>query len=1006
MENAVVLKNGRVIRTTAFDNTQLEFFNSGHLKSFVVNENQRQYHAMRNKTSGEPAGYWDIETVLQYNAKLIDRQQYLKAEFKEIYFEDAVENDIVFYEIRESVEPLFDQICFSRYEFEFSDQTILSDEKINLGQQVGGPNCSRIPFDSNGMAFFNTYRNGLDDPPLELLANIAQYINNIENEVYQDFYQDFISEFPFTNVGLAEYFDNYINEFPSYQDFLLSKRLNFLFDFENKLKIFYQKFRTEVILLNNAQGIEKKVQLALGMPHYNFYSLSVDDKIDMLDNLVDSGKLSSIEEKDLEERLVINLVHSFEPDNIIDIETFLDKLIETPYNDGNKIVSRYEMLYERMSTDWVITQLAQTFSNFLFETNFIPEDTKGGFAQAVYRLWLLSKYNPYTLEGIQKENSVGMKKLVDGQIFYELNSIDGNDDIVLSDQPPQPEATHYYTRYIAYKIEEIAQTNPLGTEYVDFVNTVVNPEAAPVSLNYNSEKGLGIFWDNYQFEFDRSFIIAKEELPYEVDQIGPIFDTYYTQFVQRGRYSLLQPVTLIDTSIDTKVPLPTTNGEPASPDGSNINSVIPIFFLKYIDDAGERSDVQNTIWLIIDIFLTFSGIGAVQKLAHLRHLSKFNQIRVIIESVEFSSGVLSFLANFADNCNSDFCKNIKAFLFWLELASLSGDGIFAVIARRRAKIATQNVGVLNTDTTEEAAQKIKEALGNTSEAEEVAFKILEFAADGGELLQRLARNVKRRYVERIDSNPRNIEKFDKDNFSDSDILEITEYGNEIDLSESEIANILFNLSKKKKIYNKTQTLRQMRYYKEVILRQGFPSGFSGDPQYIDFCITSRNTVENYLDEVFEEIGGVDYEDIVTQGSVLRKELDHPDRPAYPDGAPDDIEIPTRNDGSIDPPDDIEFGIRVNKTNFEKVLNKTIEIVEMQYKGEKRKEIITKLEKGRETGSILYKYFPKTSSGEKFEDVLRSQLTGKTLFEVKDVNFGLILKGGAFDNFPFMPFKYE
>ncbi len=191
----------------------------------------------------------------------------------------------------------------------------------------------------------------------------------------------------------------------------------------------------------------------------------------------------------------------------------------------------------------------------------------------------------------------------------------------------------------------------------------------PALLNYQSVKSGGIFYENFSFLFSDGGdgIYWVEDLT-AIGDFGPVYADR-----KSTTYDFFQPISLLSTQQDTAVQLP--------PD----NNYIPPFFLKYVDDKGDDEDFHTQIGFMLDVASIISGIGAIAGLRHLRTLSQLGQLALGI--LELSSGSISFYLNYTDNnCDgdADFCDKLKRVLFWVEVASLSGDFLATQMARRSA----------------------------------------------------------------------------------------------------------------------------------------------------------------------------------------------------------------------------------------------------------------------------------------------------------------------------------
>ena len=113
----------------------------------------------------------------------------------------------------------------------------------------------------------------------------------------------------------------------------------------------------------------------------------------------------------------------------------------------------------------------------------------------------------------------------------------------------------------------------------------------------------------------------------------------------------------------------------------------------------------------------------------------------------------------------------------------------------------QSAGVTDADTAVEAEAKIKAALGNAPEADEAAVKILQFAANGEELLIQFVNRIRKSYRDRINNlRGSDSRQFNINHYSDSDIQEIVAFAYGIGWFEKRISDKLFIGSRIKKSY--------------------------------------------------------------------------------------------------------------------------------------------------------------------------------------------------------------
>ncbi|MEL1248567.1 hypothetical protein [Flavobacterium helocola] len=298
---------------------------------------------------------------------------------------------------------------------------------------------------------------------------------------------------------------------------------------------------------------------------------------------------------------------------------------------------------------------------------------KGQFVKAVYNLWYNSKFNPY------HENPI-LAALALNNFTY----------------------TPYHCRW--------------QHEDPNILLPVPDYEASPMIINYESEKKFLWYIDNFKFEFFKNKIIAREDVT-----------NYGLQ--PYGVYDIFQPISLKGVNPSgTIIRMPVLN----MPNGATnpndyIKNCLPIFYLMYVDDVGDRSDAKETIGTAINVALTFWGIGGViSNLRHLRSLSLVTRIGTLnaAEKVAFGKalsglisaseaffGAASFFHDFAtSSCTMYYntnnppnpsspeyqaylkCKRIDNWLFALEMLSLSGDLLAKRALRHASRELAQSLG--------------------------------------------------------------------------------------------------------------------------------------------------------------------------------------------------------------------------------------------------------------------------------------------------------------------------
>lgn len=224
---------------------------------------------------------------------------------------------------------------------------------------------------------------------------------------------------------------------------------------------------------------------------------------------------------------------------------------------------------------------------------------------------------------------------------------------------------------------------------------------SPPMINYSPNKFLGFYIDYQGYDFS----YKKERILVEIPSPNPESYNVFNEDIEKityGIYDIFQPVQLVSIG------------------QSELNiakKLIPLFYLKEIKDRNRFSNIMTGANLGFDVVTTFTGIGNLSK---LRHLSKLKKIgKIIISGLEISSGVTSMLIDYTSVCkdNEQACENIQTYLFWVEMASLSGDAISTAMLKKNAKKAVKDG--LPVALEKEAKDQIKKHAGVVNAVDDV-----------------------------------------------------------------------------------------------------------------------------------------------------------------------------------------------------------------------------------------------------------------------------------------------
>ncbi|MEW7277092.1 fibronectin type III domain-containing protein [Aquimarina sp. 2201CG1-2-11] len=158
---------------------------------------------------------------------------------------------------------------------------------------------------------------------------------------------------------------------------------------------------------------------------------------------------------------------------------------------------------------------------------------------------------------------------------------------------------------------------------------------------YTSSK-IGVFYTsdyvvNFKEDPPTSISLGKKELlPYNVK-----LDKYPTQIVNIGTYDIYDPIRLVKYN------------EIAKP-GFNVKQVnVPMFILKAIDEKYNTNNTEQSINLAFEVALTFSGIGNITRLRHLKQLNKLDKLFDGLQGVDTALGALNLILKYSDACGKD-----------------------------------------------------------------------------------------------------------------------------------------------------------------------------------------------------------------------------------------------------------------------------------------------------------------------------------------------------------------
>ena len=224
---------------------------------------------------------------------------------------------------------------------------------------------------------------------------------------------------------------------------------------------------------------------------------------------------------------------------------------------------------------------------------------------------------------------------------------------------------------ILYNIWIVSDFNPydiLGNVKEEYPPIETLQLEKPPIINYESDSIALIFNStNYDFKFRNKFIDI-----YPIDYVAGIIPQTLAYPV--WSFTMFQPVVVQNSSKNTNS-IKFLQVSLAENTNDEYGGVIPLFYLKFIDDIKYTDNIETSLEVTFDVALTFTGIGNISKLKHLRHINKLGRVALGLEAsvpgqtliwyelaqggaglIEISSSVASLWINHVNNYQNTFCN--------------------------------------------------------------------------------------------------------------------------------------------------------------------------------------------------------------------------------------------------------------------------------------------------------------------------------------------------------------
>lgn len=1011
MANAAILKTYRIVQTNNL--SDLIFDLDGFLVELTLTNIHYKYarneQFKQEDTINSKAGsYYPESEFLKYiNNKGVSINELEKKNINlNLALKNAVKNDTIIV-LRLYVQKpyqLFYQLLKYEIVFDGNKESVINEKfDISVPTNIPPPSPFLAGNISNDALQFYELRKTLiagfaEDKQYFAAKQITEASIVIDMIVH-----DIFTLFPSNDQLLYSFITGQLNEWKS-GDIFGNLSLESLERFKVRLLNYYKSAYINSLKILDAENEEKLYWLALSLSADTLSLLPVAQKISLL-TYIASNKLSYLFEKETEENLAINILLSFNQSNIGEVDDFLDRIINVKPDVSTK-TTLYEALYRKMSTSLNITEGIVGLSNWVFNTSFKPTTTKGQLVQALYDLWQVSKYNPYNVDGTVKPGTIEFIKT-----NSSLADFESTDD---------ESAIFKYTHVSAYDVFPFATSpNYQGPPLYTYRET--NRSAAPIVMPYESNRWFGIYFDNFSFKIEEDKILAYQQgLPAyyrygtltaeDNEKRFPI--PSYREFLY-GTYNIYQPVSLLNLNVETKTMISTVNGDNIQADGSQINSLIPIFVLEFIDSAGDRSDAEIMIGYVVDVATTFTGVGTVSKLKHLRWaatgaetvgLYTIEGLRTVVGGVEFTSGVLGFFANFVEcSKNDSFCNAVKTFIATLQIASLTINSVDSLASLALKKQASKIISISGGTNESQIIQNIKDRLSTLNST--ASPEVLNDAANSiyrsgylysfpANLASLIINRIKKIISNKISDNLKFRLRIE---YSDEFLRSYIDLCDNLNIEQKAIEDlvIIANRDIDTKYIPPAQLERQTKYYVNEVLKRGFPAGCNSLSQYRLLCNSLKSSFKQAVTDLGIELSAdIDNFEFVVQGSAVR---------TWKQGDPNlsFSELPGRQ------ADDLDIGIIINSSkNYNEFSDELINVIKSSdISNQKISTLISKINKN--TGKLQYsEIFSELSVGnKKFNDIIIDSASPHTRFGKDKIRFAIIRRNGTYDNLPNLPFIY-
>lgn len=526
-----------------------------------------------------------------------------------------------------------------------------------------------------------------------------------------------------------------------------------------------------------------------------------------------------------------------------------------------------------------------------------------------------------------------------------------------------------------------------------------------VFVPYSSKKSWGFYTDNMDFDFSD----GKIETDYDFSnwQIE-ILSAFIKAFQGTNKYGYYQAVTFKNTDENEyAIQIPGIALEDKIP-GLSVNTFaegvnLPLFYLKYIDDYGDNEDLWTGVGLTLDIVLTFTGIGNLAKLRHLRHVTKLGRLAIgkavpaaerilatqalrgITGALELTSSIASLiLTHYTDGCqiyinnvnqnynesnsnveippqpsnpNYNWCRNLDRWLMAVQLVSGGVDLVSQRVLSKTSKQLIENPNDIPIDFPDDALVVIS-SYADVNGTFLTAFR------------QKRRLNITSELNNRIwkANLGKTSQKFML-SFSVSEIEDFVQYATNNNAKVKEISDFLFISARIEKPINDINVLKnQLSNWKNVIEPRRFPFKVHN---LSDYQILSTR-VKNLAINDFQFPSTAKFK---VQGSSLRK-LDS---------------------------DDIDVAVFMTKKELDDFLATQLNIYKFRVSQSKKiKKYESNVKEAYNLGIIKPDWF-KNANGKTLLDEAKNIniYNGVADYPSSKFNFSIIIRDGQYDVSPYL-----